>query len=111
MLSTTALEPLGDLLRGPSGLPLFQLYLLKDRSLTEELIHRAEASGYQGLVITVDAPASGRREADIRNRFALASHVDLPHLNGRKPDDALAIDPVRDDEGFAAYLGAPGLAP
>ena len=85
MLSTTALEPLGDLLRGSSGLPLFQLYLLKDRSLTEELIHRAEASGYQGLVITVDAPASGRREADIRNRFALASHVDLPHLNGRSP--------------------------
>ncbi|MGA7372182.1 MAG: alpha-hydroxy-acid oxidizing protein [Methyloceanibacter sp.] len=85
MLSTTALEPLGDLLRGPSGLPLFQLYLLKDRSLTEELIHRAEASGYQGLVITVDAPASGRREADIRNRLALASHVDLPHLNGRNP--------------------------
>ena len=85
MLSTTALEPLGDLLRGSSGLPLFQLYCLKDRSLTEELIHRAEAGGYQGLVITVDAPASGRREADIRNRFALASQVDLPHLNGRTP--------------------------
>jgi 4-hydroxymandelate oxidase len=82
MLSTTALEPLGDLLRGSSGLPLFQLYVLKDRGLTEELIHRAEGSGYQGLVITVDAPASGRREADIRNRFALASKVDLPHLNG-----------------------------
>jgi non-ribosomal peptide synthetase-like protein len=85
MLSSTALEPLGDLLRGSSGLPLFQLYLLKDRSLSEELIHRAEASGYQGLVITVDVPASGRREADIRNRFALASHMDLPHLIGRGP--------------------------
>ena len=84
MLSTTALEPLGDLLRGPSGLALFQLYMLKDQGLTEELIHRAEGSGYQGLVITVDAPASGRREADIRNRLALASHVDLPHLNGRR---------------------------
>ena len=84
MLSTTALEPLGDLLRGPSGLALFQLYILKDQGLTEELIHRAEGSGYQGLVITVDAPASGRREADIRNRLALASHVDLPHLNGRR---------------------------
>ena len=81
MLSTTALEPLGDLLRGSSGLPLFQLYFLTDRSLMEDLIHRAEASGYQGLVITVDAPASGRREADVRNRFALASRVDLPHLN------------------------------
>jgi len=82
MLSTTALEDLGDLLRGSSGLPLFQLYLLKERGLTEELIHRAEASGYKGLVITVDAPASGRREADIRNQFALANHIDLPHLKG-----------------------------
>jgi (S)-2-hydroxy-acid oxidase len=81
MLSTTALEPLGDLLRGSSGLPLFQLYLLKDRGLVQELIHRAEASGYQGLVITIDAPASGRREADIRNRSALAIRVDLPNLN------------------------------
>ena len=85
MLSTTALEPLGDVLRGSSGLPLFQLYFLTDRSLMEELIHRAEASGYQGLVITVDAPASGRREADLRNRFALANHLDLPHLNGGSP--------------------------
>jgi len=85
MLSTTALEPLGDLLRGSSGLPLFQLYLLKDRSLTGELIQRAEASGYQGLIITVDAPVSGRREADIRNRFALASRMELPHLAGRGP--------------------------
>jgi non-ribosomal peptide synthetase-like protein len=83
MLSTTALEPLGDLLRGSSGLPLFQLYLLKDRGITEELLHRAEASGYQGVVVTVDAPASGHREADIRNRSALTSQVHLPHLNGR----------------------------
>jgi len=85
MLSTTALEPLAEVLRGSSGLPLFQLYLLKDRSLVEELIDRAETSGYQGFVVTVDAPVSGRREADLRNRFALTSHVELPHLAGRGP--------------------------
>jgi 4-hydroxymandelate oxidase len=81
MLSTTQLEDVGNLLRGTSGLPLFQLYLLKERGLTEELIHRAEMSGYKGLVLTVDAPASGRREADIRNQFALTANTALPHLN------------------------------
>jgi isopentenyl diphosphate isomerase/L-lactate dehydrogenase-like FMN-dependent dehydrogenase len=106
MLSTTPLEPLGALLRGSSGLPLFQLYLLKDRTLTEELIDRAEGSGYQGLVVTVDAPASGRREADIRNGSRRASSSRRPRPNG-----ALTVDPVRGDEGFAGHLGAAGLAP
>jgi 4-hydroxymandelate oxidase len=82
MLSTTPLEDVGGLFRGSSGLPLFQLYLLKERGLIEELIQRAEVSRYQGLVVTVDAPVSGRREADIRNQFELADNVRLPHLNG-----------------------------
>jgi isopentenyl diphosphate isomerase/L-lactate dehydrogenase-like FMN-dependent dehydrogenase len=83
MLSTTELEEVAAVFRGASGLPLLQLYLLKDRASTEDLIQRAEASGFKGLVITVDAPVSGRREADIRNRFTFADDVTLPHLGGR----------------------------
>jgi len=81
MLSTTKLEEVAAIFRGSQGLPLFQLYLLKDRGLTEELIQRAEASGYRGLVVTVDAPVSGRREADIRNRFEFANKIALAHLD------------------------------
>jgi 4-hydroxymandelate oxidase len=53
----------------------FQLYVFKDRELTRHLVERAEKAGAQALVVTVDTPASGRREADERNRFTLPEGV------------------------------------
>ena len=49
----------------------YQLYVYKDRAITKDLVARAEASGYQALVVTVDSPLLGRRERDIRNHFTL----------------------------------------
>jgi 4-hydroxymandelate oxidase len=37
--------------------------------VTRSLVERAEAAGYEALVLTVDAPVLGRRERDARNRF------------------------------------------
>ncbi|ERI53294.1 hypothetical protein N878_16035, partial [Pseudomonas sp. EGD-AK9] len=39
----------------------FQLYIQPDRDFTAALVRRAEAAGYQALVLTVDAPVSGVR--------------------------------------------------
>lgn len=61
---------------------LLQLYVLKDRAVTERLVHRAASAGCQAIVLTVDAPVSGRREADIRNGFSIGAGVTLPHLEG-----------------------------
>jgi (S)-2-hydroxy-acid oxidase len=47
---------------------LFQLYVIKDRAIVEGWVRSAERLGYKALVITVDAPRLGRREADERNR-------------------------------------------
>jgi 4-hydroxymandelate oxidase len=49
----------------------FQLYVHQDRGVTRGLIQRAEAAGYQALVLTVDLPVFGNRERDARNRFVL----------------------------------------
>lgn len=38
----------------------FQLYVNKDRSITEKLVRQAEASGIKGLFITADAPQLGK---------------------------------------------------
>lgn len=46
------------------------------------LVARAESAGYEALVLTVDAPVLGRREADVRNRFGLPSHVTLENFTG-----------------------------
>lgn len=47
-----------------------QLYVNKDREITKRIIQHAEKRGCKGLFITVDAPQLGRREKDMRSKFA-----------------------------------------
>lgn len=65
-----------------SGHPflLFQLYVIRDRGAVEGWVREAEALGYKALVVTVDAPRLGRREADERNGFALPDGLELSNL-------------------------------
>ena len=53
------------------GTRWFQLYVLRDRRRTEDLVARAVASGYQALVLTVDLPVVGRRERELREPLYL----------------------------------------
>lgn len=46
----------------------FQLYH-RGREITEILVKRAEESGYKAICLTVDTPAPGYKERDVRNRF------------------------------------------
>jgi 4-hydroxymandelate oxidase len=62
----------------------FQLYILTDRGLTRSLVERAKANGASALVVTVDVPVLGRREADERNRFELPPGLTVANL--RSPD-------------------------
>ena len=45
--------------------------------MTLDLVRRAEKAGYKALAVTVDTPVLGRREADIRNKFSLPSHLTM----------------------------------
>ncbi|XP_056163198.1 peroxisomal (S)-2-hydroxyacid oxidase GLO4-like [Syzygium oleosum] len=47
----------------------FQIYVYKRRHITAQLVQRAERSGYKAIVLTVDVPRLGRREADIKNKM------------------------------------------
>ncbi|CAM9541877.1 unnamed protein product [Pylaiella littoralis] len=47
----------------------FQLYILKDRVLTADILRRAERAGYSAVCLTVDSVRFGSREADWRNNF------------------------------------------
>lgn len=60
----------------------FQLYVMRDRSLTEGLVLRARDAGYRALVVTVDTPWLGRRFRDERNQFALPPGIGLANLQG-----------------------------
>ncbi|KAJ7951478.1 Peroxisomal (S)-2-hydroxy-acid oxidase [Quillaja saponaria] len=57
----------------------FQLYVLKRRDVAALLVQRAERNGYKALVLTVDVPRLGRREADIKNKMV---SVQLKNLDG-----------------------------
>jgi 4-hydroxymandelate oxidase len=92
-LSTTSIEDVARVSQGPRW---FQLYVHKDRELTESLVLRAEAAGYSALVLTVDTPVLGRRIRDVRNGFGLpsglvmANLVDAPGMKGMQSSSALA---------------------
>jgi 4-hydroxymandelate oxidase len=53
----------------------FQLYVYRDRGLTRELVRRAATAGASALVVTVDVPMRGRREAEERIHFAMPPGV------------------------------------
>ena len=57
----------------------FQLYVSPDREFTRSIVSRAESSGYQALVLTIDVPRSGVRFSDKRNDFELPPHLSLVH--------------------------------
>lgn len=70
--SSQSLEEVAEAVTGPLW---FQLYCLRDRSVTKELVDRAQVAGYRALVLTVDAPVLGYRDRDIRNAFRLPGHA------------------------------------
>lgn len=78
-LSTTKIEDVGEATQG--SVKWFQLYIYKDRKLTESIIKRAENSGFQALVLTVDAPLFGLRRADQRNKFTLPPHLNMANFS------------------------------
>lgn len=71
--------------RGPLW---FQLYLQPDRGHTRELVQRAEAAGYEALVLTVDAPTSGVRDRERRANFHLPAGIRAVNLHGMQMPSA-----------------------
>ncbi|SCU86780.1 LADA_0E00254g1_1 [Lachancea dasiensis] len=47
-----------------------QLYVNTNRSATENLLKEAESLGLKAIFVTVDTPASGRREKDMKIKFS-----------------------------------------
>ncbi|NWW69786.1 HAOX2 oxidase, partial [Climacteris rufus] len=64
----------------PGGLRWFQLYIHRNRAASQQLVQRAEALGFQGLVLTTDVPYTGKRRDDVRNGFRLPPHMKLKNL-------------------------------
>lgn len=93
--SSVALEPIAQAVRSePTRGPLwFQLYPQHDRGFTLALAQRAEAAGYEALVLTADAPVSGARDRERRAGFRLPAGVCAANLAGLAPAAPLTLAP------------------
>ena len=116
-LSTTAVVDLAA--RAPEARRWFQLYVLKDRAVTREMVAAAADHGYEALVLTVDLPVFGTRERDLRSGFELDAAMAIPNLAAAGGRGALSLSDVGalldpsltwgDVELFAGESGLPVL--
>ena len=64
-LSTLGTTTIEDTATASAGPKLFQLYVFKDRGLTNDFLARCKQQDYKALCLTVDTPLAGNRERDI----------------------------------------------
>jgi isopentenyl diphosphate isomerase/L-lactate dehydrogenase-like FMN-dependent dehydrogenase len=83
----------------PGGTHWLQVYVFRDRGLTDALVDAAIDAGFSALVVTVDAPLAGRRERDVRSGFRLPPSLTVPAIaeatgSGERIDVADLLDRV-----------------
>ena len=65
-MANTSIEEISNISSGPK---LFQLYVHKDKSITDDLVERCKRAHFDGLCLTVDTIVAGNRERDHRTGF------------------------------------------
>ncbi|KAM3747078.1 hypothetical protein ACB098_05G010800 [Castanea mollissima] len=73
LIAPTALHklahPEGEVATARAAAACKTIMVYKKRDIAAVLVQRAERNGYKALVLTVDSPRLGRREADIKNKM------------------------------------------
>jgi len=59
----------------PAGKRWFQVYVWRQRGITDAAIEQAIETGFSALVLTVDVPYLGLRERDVRVGFKVPEHL------------------------------------
>lgn len=90
IVATRATAPIEEIAAAARGAPWwFQVYILRDRGWTAELVAAAAESGCRALVFTADAPILGRRRRDERSGFSLPADVQMANLGQGVPEGRL----------------------
>ena len=80
----------------PPGRRWFQLYCFRDEAVTRALVDEAVESGFEAIVLTVDAPPAGNRERDLRTGFRLPPDLGVPSLVAAVGEKKLTIEEAFD---------------
>ncbi|MGR1582915.1 alpha-hydroxy acid oxidase [Thalassobius sp. S69A] len=81
VLSAQAAQPMAEVRAAGDACRWFQLYWMGSRAATLTLASRAAQAGFEALVLTVDAPVSGIRDAEIETRFQLPDGLSAVNLH------------------------------
>jgi L-lactate dehydrogenase (cytochrome) len=81
-LSHGSVCPLETLAETGASPRWMQIFIYRDRTFTRELTARAQAAGYDALVLTIDNQFLGNRERDIRNGFTIPPRFTLKQAFG-----------------------------
>src|SRR6201988_1704278 len=91
--STLTVDPMEDVAAALGDTPVFfQLYTPTDRELAASFVHRAEAAGFKGIVVTLDTWVTGWRPRDL-------STANFPQLRGH------CLANYTSDPRFAKLMG------
>jgi 4-hydroxymandelate oxidase len=80
VLSAQSSRTLEEVARAATGPLWFQSYFFKERGLTLEMAHRAEAAGYAALCLTLDAKVKPKRERNMRNHYTGPASPNYAHV-------------------------------
>lgn len=97
-VSTYALEEVAQAAR--SATKWFQLYWSTNEEIAFSMVARAEAVGFEAIVLTVDTVMLGWREEDVRNQF---SPLKLGYARGNYMNDPVFTATLPDDS-FESYV-------
>jgi L-lactate dehydrogenase (cytochrome) len=76
-MSTSTVEDIAKVVKMPTW---FQLYVMRDRGMSRELIERARATGCSTLVLTVDLSMQGQRDRDVHNGLTIPPTLRISNL-------------------------------
>jgi len=76
-MSTSTVEDIARVAKHPTW---FQLYVMRDRVMSRELIERAKAAGCSALVLTVDLAMQGQRDRDVHNGLTIPPKLSVANL-------------------------------
>jgi isopentenyl diphosphate isomerase/L-lactate dehydrogenase-like FMN-dependent dehydrogenase len=116
VLSTASSTTLEDVAAAAPEAPRwFQLYWPRDPELAESLVRRADAAGYQAIVLTVDTWALGWRPRDLAlahlpflQRKGIANYLSDPVFKARL--GGLPPTPEQAVQAWAEVFGNPALS-
>ncbi|KAI3803320.1 hypothetical protein L1987_31470 [Smallanthus sonchifolius] len=87
-LSFTSTCTIEEVASSCNAVRFFQLYMYKKREISALMVKRAEINGFKAILLTVDTPKLGRREADLKNKMIAPQLKNFEGLLSTEVDDS-----------------------